>query len=61
MFSKGQLIFALFFVVAFTSIIIMMYRKDAKKHLVHYKGSYKILISFMLGLFALFLIKYFLH
>lgn len=61
MFSTGQLIFALFFVISFTCIIVIMYRKDAQKHLIHYKGSYKILISFVLGLLALFLIKFFLH
>ena len=61
MFSTGQLVFALFFVVAFTSIIILMYRKDAKGHKIHYSGSYKILIGFILAIVALFLIKVFVH
>jgi len=61
MFSTGQLVFALFFVVAFTSIIILMYLKDAKGHKIHYSGSYKILIGFILAIVALFLIKVFVH
>ena len=61
MFSTGQLVFALFFVVAFTSIIVLMYRKDAKGHKIHYSGSYKILIGFVLAIVALFLIKVFVH
>ena len=61
MFSTGQLVFALLFVVAFTSIIVLMYRKDAKGHKIHYSGSYKILIGFILAIVALFLIKVFVH
>jgi len=61
MFSTGQLVFALFFVVAFTSIIVLMYRKDAKGHKIHYSGSYKILIGFILAIVAMFLIKVFVH
>ena len=59
MFSKGQLFFALFFVVAFTSAIILSYRKDRADHKQYFKGSYKILIGFFLALTALFLIKFF--
>ena len=38
-----------------------MYRKDAKGHKIHYSGSYKILIGFILAIVALFLIKVFVH
>jgi len=61
MFSSGQLVFALCFVVAFSTIIVLMYRKDAKGHKVHYSGAYKILIGFILAIIALFLIKVFVH
>ena len=61
MFSQGQLLFALFFVVTFTAIIIMMYRKDAVGHKIHYSGTYKILLGFILAIVALFLIKVFVH
>ena len=59
MFSKGQLLFALFFVIAFISIMIFSYRKDFKNHKLHYKGSLRILIVFLITIAALFLIKYF--
>ena len=32
MFSTGQMIFALFFVIAFVIIIVYSYRKDKKLH-----------------------------
>ena len=38
-----------------------MYRKDAKGHQIHYAGSYKILIGFILAIIALFMIKVFVH
>ena len=61
MFSSGQLVFALFFVIAFTTILVYMYRKDAKGHKIHYAGTYKILIGFVLAIIALFMIKVFVH
>jgi hypothetical protein len=59
MFSQGQLLFAVFFVIAFISLMIFSYRKDLKNHKLHYKGSYKILIVFLLTIGVLFLIKTF--
>ena len=61
MFSSGQLVFALFFVIAFTTTTVYMYRKDAKGHKIHYAGTYKILIGFVLAIIALFMIKVFVH
>lgn len=61
MFSSGQLIFALLFIITFVSIIVIMYRKDAKGHKVHYSGAYKILIGFILAILALFMIKVLVH
>ena len=61
MFSSGQLIFAVLFVIVFTSLIIIMYRKDAKGHRIHYAGTYKVLIGFILAIIALFMIKVFVH
>jgi uncharacterized membrane protein YccC len=60
MFSQGQLVFAGFFVVVFTAIIIYSYRKDVKLHNVFYKGNYKILIGFLIFIALLFVIKIFL-
>lgn len=59
MFSKGQLLFAMFFVISFVTLMILSYRKDLKNHKVHYKGSIKIFIAFVLTIGILFLIKFF--
>lgn len=39
MFTKGQLIFAVFFVVAFIALMIWSYRKDIKNHKKYYKNT----------------------
>lgn len=62
MFSQGQLLFALCFVIAFVIIMIFSYRKDIKTHKIFYKGNYKILIGFFIFIGILFFIKvYFRH
>lgn len=60
MFSTGQLIFAAFFVIAFTSITIYSYRKDLALHKLQFKGSYIVVLAFFLFIAFLFLIKLFL-
>jgi len=61
MYSTGQWIFAGFFVVAFVIIMIISYRRDKKLHKKHYRGSFWILIGFLvfvgLLLAAKFLLK----
>lgn len=57
MFSQGQLLFALFFVISFIVIMIFSYRKDKKLHKQHYKGSFWILIVFLIFIGLLFVIK----
>lgn len=57
MFSTGQLIFAGFFVVAFVIVMIFSYRKDKRLHKKYYKGSFYVLIGFLLFIALLFLIK----
>ena len=59
MFTQGQLLFAVFFLITFLSIIVYSYRKDIRSHKVHYKGSLKILLIFVMSLIGLYLIKYF--
>ena len=59
MFSNGQLLFAVFFVIAFSAVLIFTYKKDFKGHQVHYKGSFKILLTFLLAIAILFIIKYY--
>ncbi|SHJ19759.1 hypothetical protein [Flavobacterium terrae] len=57
MFSKGQLIFAVLFFIAFVCVMIFTYRKDLKLHKHYYKGSLWILIAFLLFIGVLFVIK----
>ena len=57
MFSQGQLIFALVFLIAFIIAAVFVYRKDAALHKVFYKGSYRVLIGFLLFIGLLFVIK----
>lgn len=59
MFSKGQLIFAGLFFVAFVSAMIYAYGKDKNLHQKFYKGSYRVLIGFLFFIFLLFMIKIF--
>ena len=58
MFSLGQLLFAVFFVITFTTLMIFSYRKDSKNHKIYYKGSLKIFLVFIVIIGILFLIKF---
>lgn len=58
-FSQGQLVFAALFVVAFVIAAVYSYRGDKTLHSQFYKGSYKILIGFLLFIAMLFVIKFF--
>lgn len=40
-FSTGRIIFIIFFIIGFTSLIIWSYRKDIKNHQRHYKNAVK--------------------
>jgi len=57
MFTQGQWIFAGLFLLAFIICAIYVYRKDAGLHQKFYKGSYKVLIAFLLFIALLFVIK----
>jgi hypothetical protein len=59
MFSQGQLVFAGLFFIVFIIAMIYAYRKDVKLHNLFYKGSYKILIAFVIFIGLLFVIKVF--
>lgn len=61
MFSTGQLIFAALFFIAFVIVIFLSYRKDKRLHNRYYKGSFYVLIGFLLFIALLFLIKTQLH
>lgn len=57
MFSTGQMIFALFFVIAFVIIIVYSYRKDKKLHKKYYGDSLWVLLGFIAFVLILMAIK----
>ncbi|MDI1318029.1 hypothetical protein [Flavobacterium sp.] len=57
MFTTGQWIFAALFFVAFVIATYFAYGKDKALHQKVYKGSYKILLGFILFIVLLFVIK----
>ena len=57
MFSTGQMIFALFFVIAFVIIMIISYLKDKNLHKKYYKGSFWVLVGFIAFILILMAIK----
>jgi hypothetical protein len=60
MFSTGQWVFALLFLITFIGVAIFVYKKDAALHQQYYKGSSKVLLFFLLFIFILFIMKIFL-
>jgi len=61
MFSRGQLIFAALFIIAFTILMIWSYRKDIKIHKRHYKNTFIIVIAIFLIIAIFTLITFSLH
>jgi cell division protein FtsW (lipid II flippase) len=57
MFTQGQWIVAILFVIAFAVLMVYSYRKDKALHKKHYKGSIWVLIGFILFVLFLFGIK----
>lgn len=57
MFSQGQIIFAVAFIIVFVIIIVIMYRKDLQMHKTYYKGSLWVLIGLLTFIAILYLIK----
>jgi cytochrome bd-type quinol oxidase subunit 1 len=58
MFTTGQWTFAALFFVAFVIAAYFAYGKDKALHQSFYKGSYKVLIGFLLFVVFLFIIKF---
>ena len=56
MFSKGQLIFAVFFLIAFVIAMVWSYKKEKSITQIHFKKSYKILIALVLFFVIQFII-----
>ena len=58
MFTKGQLIFALLFVVVFIAALVYTYKKDLKLHKKYYRGSIWVLIAFIAFILMIVVIKW---
>ncbi|WP_139958534.1 hypothetical protein [Flavicella sediminum] len=62
MFSRGQLIFAGFFIVAFVALMVWSYRKDIKRHKIHYKnGGFKVGVVCILVIFIFIVLRIIIH
>jgi len=57
MFTTGQWIFAALFFIGFVIAMYFAYGRDKSLHQKVYKGSYKVLIAFLLFIVLLFVIK----
>lgn len=57
MFTQGQWIVAILFVVAFTVLMVYSYRKDSTLHKRHYKGAIWVLVGLIVFILLLFAIK----
>ncbi|MEC4113597.1 hypothetical protein GJV77_12045 [Myroides pelagicus] len=57
MFTEGQIKFAIFFVISFAIVLIVMYRKDLKLHKVYYKNRLWVLLAFFAFIGSLFVLK----
>ena len=57
MFTPGQMQFALFFIIAFTIVMVVMYRKDLKLHRIYYKNRIWVLVIFLAFIGSLFVLK----
>jgi amino acid transporter len=58
MFSFGQLIFGICFFIVFVTIVFFSYKSDKKKQPQYFKGSYKVLIGFLIAFSLLVFIKF---
>ena len=58
MFSFGQLIFGICFFIVFVIIVFFSYKSDKKKQPQYFKGSYKVLIGFLIAFSLLVFIKF---
>ncbi|PVW14542.1 hypothetical protein [Marixanthomonas spongiae] len=57
MFTTGQWVFAILAAIAFIVIIIYSYRKDINRHKKHYKGTFWILLGFIVFILLLLAVK----
>lgn len=58
MFTKGQLIFGVLFLIAFICAMVYAYRKDFQLHKKYYSGSIWVLIAFISFILFIAFIKF---
>ena len=58
MFTAGQIVFALLFILVFVVVMVRMYRKDLPWMRKQYKGTIWVLIAFIGFMALLLLLKY---
>jgi hypothetical protein len=61
MFSTGQITFAILFIIGFTILIVLSYKKDLRLHQKNYKGVKWVGIFFIVFLIILVALKQFLR
>ena len=61
MFSSGQKLFALFFMVVFAAILIWSYRKDIYLHKIYYKKVWVVVLGIVLVITTFAVITFYLH
>lgn len=60
MFTTGRIVFAILFVIAFVSLMIVAYGKDKKNHKAYYKNAAKkVLIYGLMTIFLFVLFRFF--
>lgn len=57
-FSQGQIIFALCFILGFSILIYLSYKRDSKLHKKNYKDLWSVVIGFVAFFTLLILLKY---
>jgi len=61
MFSKGQLLFAVFFIIAFAIGMIWSYTKDKKHQKLYYNGILKVALILVLIIAAFATLTFWIH
>ena len=61
MFSRGQLIFAAIFAIAFVLVMIWSYRKDIKLHQIYYRKVWVVALGIFLVITLFATITFWLH
>ncbi len=61
MFSSGQKLFALFFILVFVAVMIWSYRKDIYLHKIYYKKVWVVALGIIIVIASFAIIAFALH